>query len=67
MADQKEARIQMSDDTLTDGGEDDQGQQANEKRENLLKLIMTNDDLQPNHSPQNKTVFPAPTKEPGED
>ena len=61
MADQKEAH-----DTMTDGGEGDQGQRANEKPENLLKLIMTNDELQPNHSSQNKTMFHAPTKEPGE-
>ena len=51
---------------MTDGGEGDQGQRANEKPENLLKLIMTNDELQPNHSSQNKTMFHAPTKEPGE-
>ena len=61
VANQKEARIQKSDDTITDGGESDQGQRANGKPEDLLKLIMTTDETS-----QNKMMFPAPSKEPGE-
>ena len=61
MANQKEARIQKSDDAKTDGGEGDQGQRANGKPEDLLKLIMTTDETS-----RNKMMFPAPSKEPGE-
>ena len=61
VANQKEARIQKSDDTMTDGGEGDQGQRANGKLEDLLKLIMTTDETL-----RNKMMFPAPSKEPGE-
>ena len=57
MANHKEARIQKSDGAMTDGGEAD-------KPEDLLKLIMTADELP--QSSQNKMMFPAPSKEPGE-
>ena len=57
VAEQKEARIQKS---MKDGGESDQGQQANSKPEDLLNLTMTADE---HRSPLSKT---SSTKEPGE-
>ena len=59
LADQK-ARIQKS---TTDSGGGVQ-EQRSDKPEDLLKLIMTADEL---HSqPQNRTKLPLPTKKPGE-
>ena len=59
MADRK-ARVQKS---ITNGGEGVQKQRANTKPEDLLKLIMTADEL---HSqPQNRTRLPLPAKNPG--
>ena len=57
VANQK-AKIQKSDEAMTTGGKGDQEKRAIDKPEDLLKLIMTTDEL-----PQ---TSPAPSKEPGE-
>ena len=57
VANQK-AKIQKSDDAMTAGGEGDQEKRAIDKPEDLLKLIMTTDEL--------PKTSPAPSEEPGE-
>ena len=59
VADRK-ARIQKS---IMNGSEGVQKQLSNDKPEDLLKLIMTADELHP--QPQNRTRLPLPAKNPG--